>query len=276
MANVLKAEMQERVIAALCEGASIRSIERQRGVHRDRIMRLGVRVGEGCAQIIDERMRNLGSRFLELDEIWGFIGKKQKHVRTSDSPEVGDVWTFVALDAETKIVPTFRVGKRTAPMACAFLKDLSSRLRNRVQISTDELASYVGAVEEGFGGEVDYGQIVKSYSVEDGRYPEGKYSPPEEVVQVTRTIVTGTPDPTKISTSYVERNNLTMRMHVRRLTRLTNGFSKRLANFKAAIGLHFGYYNFVKRHATLRMTPAMAAGVAKDFWTVRDLVKMTA
>ena len=270
MANILNLEKQVNAVSALVEGTSIRSVERMTGIHRDTIMRLGVRVGAACANMMNEGMRNLSCKTIQLDEIWGFIGKKQARVRRNDSPELGDVWTFVAIDADTKIVPTFRVGKRTSETCNAFLSDLASRLANRVQVSSDSLKSYVEAVERGFGGEVDYGQIVKTYAT-DNAYPEGKYSPPE-VVSIEKTVIVGNPSEAKISTSYVERQNLTMRMHMRRLTRLTNAFSKKLENFQAAVALHFAYYNYVKIHKTLRCTPAMAAGVTNRLWTVGDLV----
>jgi len=274
MANVLKTEKQVMVIGALAEGNSIRSIERMTGVHRDTIMRLGVRVGNACREMMDSVLKNLSCKVLQFDEIWGFIGKKQKNVNPKDdSRKVGDVWTFVAIDAETKLVPAFRCGKRDLETASAFVKDVSSRLMNRVQVSTDALTAYVEAVEQGFGGEVDYGQIVKTYST--GDIPAGKYSP-AKLACVDKTIMIGEPDAAKISTSFVERQNLTMRMHMRRLTRLTNAFSKKIENFRAAAALHFAYYNFVKNHKTLRCTPAMAAGVEKDFWTVADLVRLTA
>jgi IS1 family transposase len=262
MANNLPTEKKIAVIAALAEGSSIRSIERMTGVHRDTIMRLGVKTGQACEVILDQTMRGLQCKNLQLDEIWGFIGKKKKNVRTGDSEDFGDAWTFVAIDADTKLIPCFRVGKRDSETANAFLQDLSARLVNRPQISSDGLVAYIDAVERGFGANVDYGQIVKSYSTAEN-YPEGKYSPPE-IVDVEKSVVSGNPCMGDISTSYVERQNLTMRMHMRRLTRLTDAFSKKLENFKAAVALHFVYYNFVKIHKTLRTTPAMAAGVANS------------
>jgi IS1 family transposase len=275
MANVLPIEKQTQVIAALAEGNSIRSIERMTGIHRDTVMRLGVKVGEGCAKLHSESMRNLTCKAIEVDEIWGYIGKKQKNVvKGFDSKELGDVWTWVAIDADTKLVPSYYVGKRTGADCHNFISDLASRVANRPQISSDALSSYIRAIDYHFGPDVDYGQIVKTYSTEQS-YPEGKYSPPE-VVDVEKIIVMGTPDEDRISTSYVERQNLTMRMHMRRMTRLTNAFSKKLDNFKAAASLHFAYYNFVKRHSTLRCTPAMAAGVTSTQWTVRDLIEKTA
>jgi len=269
MANHLAPEKQALALNALAEGSSIRSIERITGVHRDTIMRLGVRAGKTCQRFLDEHMQNLDCKTIEVDEIWGFIGKKKRNVKPSDLPGMGDAWTFVALDAETKIVPNFLVGRRDVKTATAFLSDLEGRLKNRVQLSTDSLNAYIQAVENSFGGEVDYGQIVKSYSSEN----QGKYSPPE-VVAVKKSVFVGKPNAANISTSYVERQNLTMRMHCRRLTRLTNAFSKKLDNFKAAIALHFWYYNFAKVHRTIRTTPAMAAGVVSSMLTMTDLVEM--
>jgi IS1 family transposase len=209
-----------------------------------------------------------------MDEIWGFIGKKERNVKPDDPPEVGSVWTFCAIDAETKLVPAFRVGERDAATANAFLQDVSGRMRNRVQISTDGLKAYEEAIERSFGVDADYGQIIKTYgsiTTEDNR----RYSAPE-FVSCEKKIIAGRPNYGLISTSYIERLNATTRLHMRRLTRLTLAFSKKLENLKAAVGLHFAYYNFVKRHNTLRCTPAMAAGVTGTFWTVGDLVEAAA
>jgi IS1 family transposase len=274
MANVLNADKQIAIVSALAEGSSIRSIERMIGVHRDTIMRLGVKVGQGCTALMDETMRDLPCTRLEMDEIWGFVGKKEKHVKPEDDSSLGSVWTFCAIDAETKLVPAFRVGKRDAATADAFVADIASRMRMRVQISTDGLNAYVSAIENAFGAEVDYGQIIKTY----GPTTPGdhrRYSQPE-FVSAEKKEIAGRPNFDLISTSYVERLNATTRLHMRRLTRLTLAFSKKLENFEAAVGLHFAYYNFVKRHNTLRCTPAMAAGVTGTTWTVGDLVKATA
>lgn len=271
MANILPKEKQAAVIGALAEGSSIRSIERITGIHRDTIMRLGVRVGRGCARLLDAKMRDLSCQHLQFDEIWGFIGKKEKHLQSSDSPQYGDVWTFCAIDAYTKLVPSFKVGKRDLATAAAFTTDVSSRLKNRVQISSDALRAYVDAVEIAFGSDVDFAQIVKTYEAPSGKGPERRYSPPEIVITEKRPIA-GHPDMRVASTSYIERLNGTTRLHMRRLTRLTYAFSKKLENFEAAVALHFAYYNFVKRHNALRCTPAMAAGIEHDFWTVKDLV----
>jgi IS1 family transposase len=275
MANNLSFEKQCLAISALAEGSSIRSVERMTGIHRDTIMRLGVRVGEACEKLMDETMRELPCQKIEVDEIWGFVGKKQKMVLPEDSPKKGDVWTFVAIDPETKVVPAFHVGKRDYASTDVFVSDVSNRMKNRIQLSSDAMIHYAGAVEKAWGGEVDYGQLIKVYrSPEANATPaDVKYSPPV-VDSIRRNVLLGNVDPRSICTSYVARQNLTMRMHCRRLTRLTNAFSKKLENFRSAVGLHFGYYNFVKMHSTIRCTPAMAAGVSSRVWKVDDLVSL--
>jgi len=272
MANVLSADKQAAIIAALAEGSSIRSIERITGVHRDTIMRLGVKVGKGCAMLLDSKMQDLDCNYLQLDELWGFIGKKERHCSIDDSPEFGDVWTFCAIDSETKLVPSFKCGKRTHELATEFAMDIAGRMRHRVQVSTDAMHSYIGAMELAFGADVDYGQCVKVYVHDTAEHPERKYSAPS-FASAYRRPITGNPEMERVSTSHVERLNATTRLHVKRLNRLTLAFSKKLENFQAAIALHFAYYNFVRRHNTLRMTPAMAAGIERDFWSVGDLVE---
>jgi IS1 family transposase len=269
MANVLNIDKQITIIGALAEGSSIRSIERITGVHRDTIMRLGVRVGQGCTAMMDEQMQNLSCNRLEVDEIWGFVGKKQRNVRTNEE-QVGSVWTWCAIDADTKLVPTFICGDRSPATAKVFMNDLAGRMANRVQLSTDGLAAYVTAVEDAFGSDVDYGRIIKvfgSYAFGERRYSTSG------VIACEKVVTTGNPDHDLISTSYVERLNATTRLHMRRLTRLTLAFSKKYENFIAAVGLHFAYYNFVKRHNTLRCTPAMAAGVTGSQWSVGELLE---
>ncbi|MGA2960440.1 MAG: hypothetical protein ABSD96_02120 [Candidatus Korobacteraceae bacterium] len=273
MANVLNTDKQIAVIGALTEGSSIRSIERITGVHRDTIMRLGVKVGQGCTALMDAKMRNLSCRRLEMDEIWGFVGKKERSVREGDSG-VGSVWTFCAIDADTKLVPAFKVGDRSIATANAFVQDVAGRMAYRVQISTDGLGAYVAAMENAFGGNVDYAQIIKTYGHEEANNNR-RYSAPQFVSSEKR-IVVGNPDERLISTSYIERLNATTRLHMRRLTRLTLAFSKKRENFEAAVGLHFAYYNFVKRHNTLRCTPAMAAGVTGSMWSVGELIEAVA
>lgn len=271
--NRLNLDRRTQIIGALVEGNSIRSTERMMGVHRDTIMRLLVEVGTGCAAIMDEKMRELPCKRVQCDEIWSFVGKKQRQVKPGDDRNrVGDQWTFVAIDSDTKLVPAYRVGKRTRPHAVAFMQDLSARMANRVQLSTDGLNTYVDAVERAFGADVDYGQAVKFYEAEP--IGPGRYSPPRVVAQ-ERSVIAGSPDHRHISTSIIERQNLTMRMSMRRFTRLTNGFSKKIENMQAAVALHFTHYNFVRMHKTLRMTPAMAANVETGLWSLRDLVERT-
>ena len=258
----------------LAEGSSIRSIERITGIHRDTVMRLGVRVGNECRRIQDEKRKNLQSTDIQIDEIWGFIGKKKKNTKCWEFQEgLGDVWTFIALDRDMKLIPAFRVGQRTMLYAKRFLEDLSSGLANRVQISSDGLAAYRETLEGVFGSEVDYGQIVNTYSVINlNQSAAGRYSP-ADVVKAEKHVICGMPDKSMISTSHVEKQNRTLRMHCRRLTRLTNAFSKKLENFEAAVALNFAYYNFCKTHSSIRMTPALAAGVEKNAWTVSELVE---
>jgi IS1 family transposase len=271
--NRLSLARRTQIIGALVEGNSIRSTERMTDTHRDTVMRLMVQVGDGCAKLMDERMRELPCKRIQVDEIWSYVGKKQRQVTLQDDrTRVGDQWTFVAIDPDTKLIPAYRVGKRTRPHAVAFMQDLSERLANRVQLSSDALNSYVDAVERAFGADVDYGQAVKFYEAEP--IGPGRYSPPR-VVRQERMAIAGAPDREHISTSLVERQNLTMRMSMRRFTRLTNGFSKKIENMRAAVSLHFAHYNFVRMHRTLRMSPAMAAGVDSRLWSLEDLVEAT-
>ena len=272
--NKLKPDKQEAVIRALVEGSSIRSTERMTDVHRDTIMRLMLRVGETCEDVLDAMMRGLRCQRIEVDEIWCYVGKKQRHIAPADDLDrVGDFWTFVAIDAESKLVPTYRVGKRDGANAFHFIKDLASRLENRIQLSSDGLRAYVDAVEAGFGADVDYAQIVKAYEAEPTG--PGRYSPPK-VTWTNKTILQGKPDWEKISTAYVERQNLTMRMAMRRFTRLTNGFSKKVENLKAAVALHFFHYNLVQPHRTLNgLIPAEAAGLQRRRWSIAELVELS-
>jgi IS1 family transposase len=275
MANVLPMEKKVAVISALAEGAGIRQAERMTGVNRETIMHLGVRVGKGCATLLDQKMRGLSCQHLQFDEIWGFIGKKERHMRPEDDPTLGDVWTFCAIDSDTKLVPSFKVGKRDNATANAFVADVKSRLINRVQISSDALRAYVDAIELSFGSDVGFAQIIKTYTHDDSIIAERKFSAPEVVTTEKRRII-GRPNMRLASTSHIERLNGTTRLHMRRLTRLTYAFSKKLENFEAATALHFAYYNFVKRHNTLRVAPAMEAGIERDFWTVENLVEAAA
>jgi IS1 family transposase len=271
MANHLAMEKKIAVVGALCEGASIRGIERMTGVNRNTIMTLNKRIGNGCAEVSDLLLRDLTCERLQLDEVWGYIKKKQASMRPGDDGRaMGDVWTWVAIDADTKLVPCYAVGKRENYDANNFLEDLASRVKNRPQVSTDALNAYREAVDRGFGTNVDYGIILKTFK--SSPLPTGRYSPPE-LYTAEKFRVWGNPVEEDISTSYIESQNLTMRMHVRRLARLTNAFSKTLDAFKAAIGLHFAYRNFCKKHTTLKTTPAIAAGVLTEPWTVADLIE---
>ncbi|MEW6615119.1 MAG: hypothetical protein AB1401_06630, partial [Thermodesulfobacteriota bacterium] len=268
--NILKPEKKEAIIGGLVEGISIRSLERMTGVHRDTIMRLLVKTGKSCENIMDTKMRGLSCKHIEMDELWAYVGKKQRHIKTTDNPnEVGDFYTFVALDPDTKLIPAYKVGKRDFATAYAFITDLESRLTNRVQISSDKLRAYVDAIDFAFGGNVDYAQIVKSYEAEP--ISAGKYSTPK-VISTTKQYIIGNPNPAKICTSYVERQNLTVRMQSRRFTRLTNAFSKKIKNLKAAVALHFAHYNFVRIHTTLRITPSMAAGITDHIWSFEEIL----
>lgn len=266
--NVLKQERQLAVISALVEGSSIRSIERMTGVHRDTIMRLTNRVGEGCRKLLAVRMRNLPCKRLQVDEVWTYVAKKQRRIRNIDQVEMGDQYVFVAVDADTKLVPCFRVGKRDYFTAQAFIHDLRQRLAGRVQLTTDGFRPYLSAVDSAFGADVDYAQLVKIYGNETP--DESRYSPPR-IMEAIPVAITGDPAFGHISTSYVERQNLTIRMQIRRFTRLTNAFSKKLENLKAAMALHFAHYNFVRVHKTLKVAPAVAAGLETYTWNMAQL-----
>jgi IS1 family transposase len=271
--NRLSLARRTQVLNCLVEGNSIRSTERMTDTHRDTVMRLMVQAGEGCAALMDAEMRDLPCSRIQVDEIWAYVGKKQRQITPADDrSRLGDMWTFVAIDPDTKLVPAYRVGKRTRSNAVAFMGDLSERLANRVQLSSDALVTYVDAVERAFGADVDYGQAVKFYEAEP--IGPGRYSPPR-VVRSERTVINGNPNVDHISTSLIERQNLTMRMSMRRFTRLTNGFSKKVENMKAAVSLHFAHYNFVRIHRTLRVTPAMAAAVSDRLWSLEELVDRT-
>jgi IS1 family transposase len=272
VANVLKFDRQVSVLHMLLEGASVRSTERLTGVHRDTILRLMVKVGTGCDALLDETMRNLSCERLELDELWAYVGKKQRHVRFADDLDrVGDVWTYVAIDSNTKLIPTFMTGKRDENTTGAFISDLRGRLRKRVQITTDGLRMYATAIGNEFGTDgVDYATLVKQYEVEEPIGP-GRYSPPK-VTSTEKMPIFGEPVEELVSTSYVERQNLTMRMQIRRFTRLTNAHSKKIENHRAMISMWFAFYNFSRVHSTLRVTPAMASGLSDHVWTVAELM----
>jgi transposase-like protein/IS1 family transposase len=262
----------ERALHCLLEGCSIRSTERLTGLNRNTIVRLLLVAGERSARLMDTRMRGLRPRYLQLDEIWTFVQKKAKNVRQGDSPEFGSQWVFVAIDAETKLIPSFHVGQRLHSDTTKFLWDLHTRIEGRTQIPTDGLNHYTAGVPMCFGLDADFSQLVKLFG-DYGQFdsPEARYSPPR-IAGVISKVRTGDPDPEHISTSFVERSNLTMRMAMRRFTRLTNAFSKKLSHLKAAVALHFAYYNFCRVHSSLRVTPAMEAGLADHVWTIQELL----
>jgi IS1 family transposase len=272
--NRLDNKQRGQVISCLIEGCSIRSTVRMTGVAKKTVMRVLVEVGMVCADYQDRVFRNLQTKRLELDEMWAWIYCKQKN-RTEEiakeHPDSGDVWLWVAVDAETKLVPSWMLGQRDTATATAFVSDLASRLRNRVQITTDGHRPYLEAVETAFGSEVDYSILQKIYG--SPMENETRYSP-AKCIGIDVRHVSGNPNPKHISTSYVERQNWTVRTKMRRYTRLSNGFSRKAENHSAAVALNYFAYNFIQIHNSLRMTPAMAAGVTSKLWDVRDLVSL--
>lgn len=271
--NKLTDEKRSAVIRALVEGNSIRSTVRITGVAKNTVAKLLVDTGAACSQYQDQVLRNLPCNRLQADEIWSFCYSKAKNVPLEKRGErgVGDVWTWTVICADTKLVPSWQVGARDAATAFRFVSDLSERLANRVQLSTDGNRMYLEAVENYFGSNIDYAMLIKQFGGEDGSRPETQYSP-GSIVRTTKYRITGNPEPKHVSTSFAERANLTMSMCMRRFTRLTNAFSKKIENHCAAVSLHFMYYNFVRRHQTLRVTPAMAAGVTNRLWSIEDVV----
>ena len=271
--NRLTKDKRRQVVAALVEGNSIRSTVRMTGVAKNTISKLLVNLGCVCSEYQHHVMHHLECERIQCDEIWSYCYAKQKNLPPDKKGRkgFGDVYTWVALDADTKLVPTWLVGSRNARCANAFIADLAGRLTKRVQLTTDGYKAYLEAVEGGFGGDVDYATLVKLY----GEAPEAekRYSPAKCIGAEIAQIV-GNPDPADISTSYVERQNLTMRMSMRRFTRLTNGFSKKIENLSAAIALHFMHYNFCRIHASLRVTPAMAAKVTDHLWEIDEIIDL--
>ncbi len=262
----------EQALKCLLEGCSIRSTERLTGLNRNTIMRLLIVAGARSTKLMDARMRGLKPRYLQVDEIWTFVHKKRGKKRASDNPEIGDQWVFVAIDEETKLVPAFHVGKRHIGDTRSFLWDLYKRLDGHTQLTTDGLQHYRGAVPDTFGLDVDFAQLIKLFDHGQFDSPEGRYSP-SPIAEVISKVRAGNPDPEHISTSFVERQNLTMRMAMRRFTRLTNAYSKKVSHLKAAIALHFAYYNFCRVHSSLRVTPAMEAGLTDHVWSVAELLR---
>ncbi len=269
--NRLSIERRAEVIRALVEGNSIRATVRMTGVAKNTVTKLLVDVGQACSAFQDATMRDLLCQRLQCDEIWSFCHSKEKNVAPEHEEQFGygDVWTWTAIDADTKLVPSWLVGNRDTETAMIFMDDLRSRLANRVQLTTDGHKPYLVAIYDAFGSEIDYAVLIKIYGKEAG--DEKRYSPPKCIGTETN-VMTGEPDPAHISTSYVERQNLTMRMGMRRFTRLTNAFSKKVENLAAAVSLHFMYYNFARPHmALMGQTPAMKAGIADHQWTVTEI-----
>jgi IS1 family transposase/lambda repressor-like predicted transcriptional regulator len=276
MANVLSNADRTAVIAALVEGCSIRSTSRMTGVARNTVTKLLLDLAKVCAEYSDAHLVNLPCKRVQVDEIWEFCYAKAKNVPVEKKGVFGygDVWTFVAIDADTKLVPSWLVGSRDIGSATELMQDLAGRLVSRVQLTTDGLKAYLSAVEDAFGGDVDYGMLNKIYANAPSG-PETRYSP-AECTGCEKRVIVGNPDAKHVSTSYVERQNLTMRMSMRRFTRLTNGHSKKVENHAAAIAVHFAYYNFCRAHSSLGkgVTPAMAAGVETRKLEIADLIAL--
>jgi IS1 family transposase len=272
--NKLDTKARAQILHLLCEGQSIRAVTRVTGASKNTVTKLLVDAGKACMAYHDANVRNVKAKRIQVDEIWSFTYAKEKNVATAKAApaDAGDTWTWTAIEADTKLIVSYFVGRRDGECAMWFMDDLASRLANRVQLTSDGHKAYLEAVEGAFGCDVDYAMLVKIY----GSAPEsakGRYSP-AECTGARKEKIEGKPDPAHVSTSYVERNNLTMRMHMRRFTRLTNGFSKKVENHAYAVALHMMYYNFVRTHSKLRMSPAMAAGVSDRLWEVADIVAL--
>ncbi len=272
--NRLNSQARAQVVSCLIEGCSIRSTVRMTGVAKKTVMRLLVEVGEVCADYQDRVFRDLRSKRLQLDEMWAWIYCKEKN-RTEEiakkNPDAGDVWLWVCVDADSKLVPTWRLGQRDLATAKDFVDDIAKRVKGRVQITTDALKTYVNVIEDAFGGQADYAQLQKIYGAPEEK--DTRYSP-ARCIGCEMKEVSGRPDPKHVSTSFVERQNWTVRTTMRRYTRLSNGFSRKLENHAAATALNYFAYNFIKIHRTLRVSPAMAAGVTDCLWDVNDLVAL--
>ena len=274
--NKLDAKTRKLIIRSLVEGQSIRATARTADVSKNTVAKMLIDAGKACADYQDKALRDLPYQRVQVDEIWSFIYAKEKNVARAKSapPEAGDVWTWTAICADTKIVPSWRVGDRSGTTAIEFMEDLRPRLANRVQLTSDGHKAYLEAVEGTFGDDVDYAQLVKIYGSEDGVSSDKRYSP-AECTGARKRRVEGNPDPKYVSTSYVERNNLTMRMSIRRFTQLTNAFSKKIENHEHSVALHFMYYNFCRQHKSLGgISPAMAARVTDQLWDIEDIVRL--
>jgi IS1 family transposase len=270
--NKLSREDRSRILHLLCEGNSIRAVTRLTGSSKKAVSRLMVDAGQAADWYQDRVFRNLTCKRVQVDEIWAFVYAKQKNVATAKKApaDAGDVWTWTAIDADTKLIPSWFIGGRDSDAAIVFMDDLRSRLATRVQLTSDGHKAYLEAVEGAFGGDVDYAQLVKLYGPAS-ESAKGRYSP-AECIDARKQRIEGNPDPKHVSTSFAERSNLSVRMHTHRFTRLTNGFSKKVENHAHSVALFALYYNFVRIHKTLRTTPAMAAGITKRLWEMGDIV----
>lgn len=272
--NKLSTQDRVAILNALSEGVGINAASRITGNSKNTVLKLLADAGEACALYQDRVMRNLSCKLVQVDEIWSFVGAKAKNVKDGHPDSYGDCYTFTAIDSETKLMPCWLVGVRSRECCFEFMADLASRMANRIQLTTDGFAGYPDAVDEAFRGQVDYGMLNKSYNTPAKVYEASRrYSPPE-FVTCSKSVVNGNPDMDKVSTSHVERANLSMRMGMRRFTRLTNAFSKKLENHMHAVSFYFMVYNFVKIHKSIKTTPAMEAGVTDFLWSMEDIVMM--
>mgnify|MGYP003637007526 FL=1 len=274
--NKLDIKTRTLIIRLLVEGNSIRATSRIADVSKNTVNKLLINAGRACSKYHHEHVRNVNASVIQCDEIWSFTYAKQKNVKTATAaPEgAGDTWTWTAIDSDSKLILSYLVGGRDSEYAMAFMDDLRGRLANRVQLTTDGHKAYLEAVEGAFGGDVDYAQLIKIYGGPSGNKGHEKKYSPAECAGIRKTLVEGEPDKALVSTSHIERQNLTMRMHMRRFTRLTNGFSKKVENHAYAVALHFMYYNYVRVHQTLKVSPAMQAGLTDRLWDIKDIVAL--
>jgi IS1 family transposase len=273
--NKLSREDRARILHLLCEGQSIRAAARLTGASKNTIAKLLVTAGQACMAYQDRTLVNLKCQRIEVDELWSFVGSKEKNIPADkkNTGEMGDVWTWVSMCAESKLVPAWYIGDRDSEAAMFFMDNLAKRLASRVQLTSDGHAPYLQAVEGAFACDIDFAQLVKIYGVTEGKGPEKRYSP-AQCLGARKHVVEGKPDKLKVSTSYVERNNGIIRQHCKRYARITLAFSKKLENHVYAFALHVMYHNFVKQHGAHRLSPAMAAGVETKLWEISDIVKM--